>query len=174
MSSTREHHAKAEQLLEQARTTRGQSSRSLILAEAQVHATLALSAPPATSPPSPGQAQTGSTASTGEPLPVQPSGDISYTPLPYRPPGERRAGHRIPAGQESLPPADRGTPRQRAGSPAVRTPTPPGTSRPHPLNPARATRGNRNPTRRGSHPQRVTPVNRPPGASRPPSRPQVP
>ncbi len=167
MSSTREHHAKAEQLLEQARTTRGQSSRSLILAEAQVHATLALSAPPATSPPSPGQAQTGSTASTGEPLPVQPSGDISYTPLPYRPPGERRAGHRIPAGQESLPPADRGTPRQRAGSPAVRTPTPPGTKPPAPFEPGPGDPGKQEPDPAGQSPAAGDPGEQAPGGLTP-------
>ena len=48
MSSTHEHHAKAEELLEQARATPDQISRSEILAEAQVHATLALSAAPGT------------------------------------------------------------------------------------------------------------------------------
>ena len=45
MSNAREHHAKAEQLLKQADTTKDQTSRRLILAEAQVHATLALTAP---------------------------------------------------------------------------------------------------------------------------------
>ena len=53
MSSAREHHAKAEQLLEQARTTPDQISRREILAEAQVHATLALSTPAGEGPPGP-------------------------------------------------------------------------------------------------------------------------
>jgi len=39
-----EHHATAEQLLERARTVQDQSRRSMILAEAQVHAILALAA----------------------------------------------------------------------------------------------------------------------------------
>lgn len=59
MSSAREHHARAEQLLEEARTTQDQISHRLILAEAQVHATLALSAPGGTGPPGPGQSETG-------------------------------------------------------------------------------------------------------------------
>jgi hypothetical protein len=50
-----QHRAKAEHLLEEAHTTHDQISRSLIPAEAQVHATLALSAPPGASPPSRGQ-----------------------------------------------------------------------------------------------------------------------
>jgi hypothetical protein len=45
-----------------------------------VHATLALSPPPGTSPPSPGQTQTGSTASTGEARPVVPAGSDEFQP----------------------------------------------------------------------------------------------
>src|SRR5215467_12096575 len=55
MSSAGEHHARAEELLEQARTTPDQISRLEILAEAQVHATLALSAQAGEGPPGQGQ-----------------------------------------------------------------------------------------------------------------------
>jgi hypothetical protein len=54
MSSAREHHAKAEQLLEQAHTEHDSTRRSQILAEAQVHATLALIAAPTPIPSDPG------------------------------------------------------------------------------------------------------------------------
>jgi hypothetical protein len=64
MSSAREHRAKAEQLLEEAHATHDQIGRSLILAEAQVHATLALSAPAGKGPPGPGQDEADSTEST--------------------------------------------------------------------------------------------------------------
>jgi hypothetical protein len=46
-----DHRAQAEQLLEQARSEQDSTRRHLILAEAQVHATLAPSAPPGTNPP---------------------------------------------------------------------------------------------------------------------------
>jgi hypothetical protein len=90
MSSASEHRAKAEQLLEEAHTTHDQISRSLILAEAQVHATLALSAPAGDGPPSPGQAQTGSTASIGEARPVVPAGGDEFPVLPHVPPRATR------------------------------------------------------------------------------------
>ena len=75
MSSSNDHHAKAEQLLEQARTENDSIRRSLVLAEAQVHATLALSAEPGTSPPGPGH-ETRSTARGEElrPARIEPSG----------------------------------------------------------------------------------------------------
>jgi hypothetical protein len=52
--SVQEHHREAERLLEKARTARGQANRSELLAEAQVHATLALSAAPETTVSVPG------------------------------------------------------------------------------------------------------------------------
>ena len=69
MRSAAEHRAKAEQLLEDAHAAGDQISRGLFLAEAQVHATLALTAAPGTGPPGPGQPETSSTASTMEDLP---------------------------------------------------------------------------------------------------------
>jgi len=72
MSSALDHHARAEQLLDQAHAEQDSIRRGLILAEAQVHATLALSAPADKGPPGPGQAQTGSAASTGETRPAFP------------------------------------------------------------------------------------------------------
>jgi len=60
-----EHHREAERLLSEARKEQDSIRRSQILAEAQVHATLALGAPAKISPASPGQAQAADTESTG-------------------------------------------------------------------------------------------------------------
>ena len=60
-----EHRAKAEQLLDQARDAGDQISRSLLLAEAQVHATLALGDPGEMGPAGPGKDQAADTKSTG-------------------------------------------------------------------------------------------------------------
>ena len=65
MSSSREHHAKAEELLELACTENDSIRRSLVLAEAQVHATLALGDPGEMSPAGPGQDQAADTKTTG-------------------------------------------------------------------------------------------------------------
>jgi|HubBroStandDraft_6_1064221.scaffolds.fasta_scaffold891206_1 hypothetical protein len=101
MSSAREHHARAEQLLDQAHAEQDSVRRGQILAEAQVHATLALSAPPETSPPSPGLAKKRrlvpgppaiKTASTGEARPVHPAGSVDIQNLPYVPYDERFTG----------------------------------------------------------------------------------
>jgi hypothetical protein len=73
MSSAREHHARAEQLLEEAHATQDQISRRLILAEAQVHATLALSAPDGNRPATP-QADVGRGEDTFGLAPVSPGG----------------------------------------------------------------------------------------------------
>lgn len=67
-----DHHARAEQLLEQARTTPDQISRREILAEAQVHATLALSAPAGKGPPGPGRDEAADIKSTGAAHPGMP------------------------------------------------------------------------------------------------------
>ena len=79
MSSTHEHHAKAEELLEQARATPDQISRSEILAEAQVHATLAPSAGTGTPPPGPGRGEAGDTRRTGQYHPLGTPADPGLT-----------------------------------------------------------------------------------------------
>jgi integrase/recombinase XerD len=65
MSSAREHYEEAERLLALARAEQDSIRRSLILAEAQVHATLALSAPAGEGPAGPGQDRAADTKSTG-------------------------------------------------------------------------------------------------------------
>ena len=80
MSSAREHHAKAEQLLEQARTTPDQISRREILAEAHVHATLALSTPAGEGPPGPRRDMATET-SPRKPGPAHPGGDKAWRGL---------------------------------------------------------------------------------------------
>jgi hypothetical protein len=86
MNSAREHYEEAERLLALAREEPDSISRHLILAEAQVHATLALSAPAGKGPPGPGHAQTGSTASTRETRPVVPARGAESVVLPHMPP----------------------------------------------------------------------------------------
>ena len=66
MSSARDHYTKAEKLLKRARTEPDSILRSVILAEAQVHATLALGDPGEISQPSPVQNQAADTKSTEE------------------------------------------------------------------------------------------------------------
>jgi hypothetical protein len=88
-----DHHAKAEQLLEQARTTPDQISRSEILAEAQVHATLALSAPAGEGPPGPG---------------LDEAADTQSTRTKYQAPPE--AGDMVAAGEPNPPSAQGGFP----------------------------------------------------------------
>ena len=109
MNNAGEHHAKAEQLLEQARTEQDSIRRHLILAEAQVHATLALSAPARTSLPGPGRGEAGDTRRTEQVHPLGTPADPGLTrpqahgrtlpdrrkggpePSPGSPPGERGA-----------------------------------------------------------------------------------
>ena len=86
MNSAREHYEEAERLLALARREQDSIRRGLILAEAQVHATLALSAPAGKDPPGPGEAQAGSSASTGEARPVVPAGGAESLVLPHVPP----------------------------------------------------------------------------------------
>ena len=166
-----DHHAKAEQLLEKARTTPDQISRSEILAEAQVHATLALSAATRTSPPGPGQAQTGSTARprgrvracrgcidpgarSGPPAPgATDTPPDATTPPPRSHPGTRHAARN--------PPMRGGARRGDSSTPIRKTPRPGGDAeesttgtgtRPRPRNPARL----------GSHPRGAIPTTRTP------------
>jgi hypothetical protein len=65
MRSASEHYEEAERLLALARTEQDSIRRSLILAEAQVHAILALSAPAGIGPAGPGQDRAADTKSTG-------------------------------------------------------------------------------------------------------------
>ena len=67
------HHQRAEQLLADARNEPNSVSRTLILAEAQVHATLALSAPAGEGPPGPRRNKAAET-SPGELVPGHPGG----------------------------------------------------------------------------------------------------
>jgi len=85
MTSSSEHHAKAEQLLDQAHAEQDSIRRGLILAEAQVHATLALSAPAGKGPPRPGRDEAADTQSTGAAHPDMPEGG---GPRPARPAGQ--------------------------------------------------------------------------------------
>ena len=189
MSSALDHHARAEQLLDQAHAEQDSIRRGLILAEAQVHATLALSAPADKGPPGPGQAQTGSAASTGETRPAFPM-------RPGVPPGATTH----PTWRDDLartgPPEVTGRRRPTANPPCAfrrslagmlcahrlrKTPIPEDAGRRisgRNRNPARRsnrslTPGSRNPVRRGSHPQRAAPATRNPAALDPSRRPQV-
>jgi hypothetical protein len=107
MSSAREHRAKAEQLLEEAHATHDQIGRSLILAEAQVHATLALSAPAGKGPPGPGQDEADSTEITDSTLGADsdmPEGSGSFPAEPYGSPGATRRPARPDGPTPTAPP----------------------------------------------------------------------
>jgi hypothetical protein len=97
-----QHYERAEQLLEEAHTTHDQISRRLILAEAQVHATLALSAAPGTSPPGQGQPESRGTTRDVDlaPSTLTPYETGRTRPArPARPPGDTTA--QTPASQTS-------------------------------------------------------------------------
>jgi len=116
MGSPSEHYEEAERLLALAHMEKDGTSRSLILAEAQVHATLALSAPVGSSP---GQAQAGSTAGTGEARSGMPGDSGPFQPRPYGSSTKpaRPGGIRGPIIVESAPPApSRPRPIQVSGS----------------------------------------------------------
>jgi hypothetical protein len=112
MSSDHEHHEEAERLLRDARTEQDSVRRSLILAEAQVHATLAFSAPAGEGRPGPGQDRAADTKSTGETRPARPAGQpdsLSPGTLTPAPPGEpesepypRVRGDRPPPDNEAV------------------------------------------------------------------------
>ena len=87
-----QHHERAEQLLSDARKEPDSFRRSLILAEAQVHATLALSAPVQKGPPGPGQSETRSTAATRGADPGRSEGGDDFDPQLHMPPGETSPG----------------------------------------------------------------------------------
>ena len=96
MSSAREHHAKAEELLKQLPADHDSIRRSLILAEAQVHATLALRDPGEMGPASPEQDQAADIKSTG----------AAHS-------GMRKAGNVRPAAPAGF--SDRASPESRPG-----------------------------------------------------------
>jgi hypothetical protein len=123
-----QHHDKAEELLSDARTEPDSFRRRLILAEAQVHATLALSAPAGTSPPGREQTQTGGTAGTGGRLPGWPEGGVGFDPQPHAPGGERTPGHRYPPGEHPLRRAE----ERRASTPPAPPPVTASPSGPEP------------------------------------------
>jgi len=80
--NTAEHHDAADRLLEQARTEQDSIRRSLILAEAQVHATLAAGAAPKTSLASRGQSDAWGRESAGAvPSAWTPGSDPEESPL---------------------------------------------------------------------------------------------
>jgi len=108
MISAREHHAKAEELLEKAHTAGDQISRGLILAEAQVHATLALGDPGA------------DTKSTGAAQSGMHNADVLN-----------------PAGPAETDPVAAPGRRARLSSPAPRPDLPDDLPAPHPFRPAR-------------------------------------
>jgi hypothetical protein len=85
MSSAREHYEEAEGLLALARAEQDSIRRSLILAEAQVHATLALSTPAGMGPPGPGRDEAAGTQSTGAAHPDMREGGVLR---PARPAGQ--------------------------------------------------------------------------------------
>jgi hypothetical protein len=95
ISSARDHHANAEQLLERARAEQDSIRRHLILAEAQVHATLALGAPAERSP---GQDEADGTMSTEVAYSGVPEGSGPFEMQPYSSSAAiRRAGGATPS-----------------------------------------------------------------------------
>jgi hypothetical protein len=106
MRSASEHHEEAERRLEEARTEQDSIRRRLILAEAQVHAILALSAPAGKGPPGPGQDEAADTESTGTahqaPPPPSPGTPTSTPPVVPREKGTARGQPGCPAGPGAL------------------------------------------------------------------------
>ena len=173
MSSASEHHEEAERLLALARIEQDGTRRGLILAEAQVHATLALSAAPGTSPPSPGQAQTGSTASTGEARPVVPEGSADFPMLPHVPPRERISGRRYPPGEdprrrtEERRVSARAAPPPVPASPHSPEPSPPIPAHPSPRRPPEEQPREQEPGPAGQSPVPGNPGDQEPGGPAP-------
>jgi hypothetical protein len=148
MNSATEHHEEAERLLALARTEQDSIRRSLILAEAQVHAALALSAPAGKGPADPGQDRAADTKSTGtahqtlaSPSPGTPTYGHPRWPkgtdlTPARPAGQLGPrGSRLPPDNEPIrkvaqpPPADfvrTGNPSQPVPDPEPEQPGPDG------------------------------------------------
>jgi hypothetical protein len=169
MSSASDHHAQADELLNQAHAEQDSIRRGLILAEAQVHATLALSAVTGTAPPGPGRGEAGDTHRTEQVHPLRAPADPGLTgpqahagtltgwrkggpePSPGSPPGERGA---------------RGVSSSRPRTPSTPRDVPPGelpeqVPRPMPRPPVPGAPGDEEPGRPGDQEPRG------PGASEP-------
>ena len=141
MSRT-QHHDRAKELLSDARTEPDSFRRRLILAEAQVHATLALSAPAGKDPPGPGQDRAADIKSTGAAHPGMAKGTNK---VPARPAGQPRpGGARPPTDNEPVrkvaqpAPAEyvrTGTPRNRYPARVPGQPEPPGPGKKEPGDP---------------------------------------
>jgi hypothetical protein len=101
MNSAREHYEEAERLLALLRTEQDSIRRHLILAEAQVHATLALSASAGEGPAGPGQDRAADTKSTGT------AHQTLASPSPGTPP---YAHPRWPKGTDQAPAGPAGQP----------------------------------------------------------------
>lgn len=147
MSSASDHHAQADELLNQAHAEQDSIRRGLILAEAQVHAILALSAVTGTARPGPGRGEAGDTRRTEQVHPLGTPADPGLTrpqahgrtlpgwrkggpePSPGSPPGERGARGvsssrpRTPYTPRDVPPGE--LPEQ-APRPVPRPPVPGG------------------------------------------------
>src|SRR5256885_14298778 len=128
MSSPSDHHARAEQLLGQAPKEQDSIRRSQILAEAQVHATLALSAPDGTGPPGLGQPETGYAWGRAQ---DRFEGSAGFGLQPYGPGGGGAPGRRGRAPRPPGPPPPRGTGNPRPRARRARAP-PPHRGRPPP------------------------------------------
>ena len=127
MSSAREHHDEAERLLALARIEQDGTRRGLILAEAQVHATLALSAPAGKGPSGPGQPETGYAAHAWPHDPGWSEDSADFEPQPDAP------GRRYPPGKHPLLQPRAGEARVSGpAAPQSAPPAPPDT-RPPPL-----------------------------------------
>ena len=153
-----DHHREAERLLSEARKEQDSIRHSLILAEAQVHATLALSAATRTSPPGPGQAQTGSTARPRGPDPGSSEGSVGFAPADATS-GERAPGHRYPPGEHPLRKAEERRARARAAPPTVRaSPHGPEPPTPIPAHPAPRRRPEEQPQEQEPGPEGQSPA----------------
>jgi hypothetical protein len=133
MSSAREHHDEAERLLALARIEQDGTRRGLILAEAQVHATLALSAPAGKGPSGPGQPETGYAAHAWPHDPGWSEDSADFEPQPDAP------GRRYPPGKHPLLQPRAGEARvSGSAAPQSAPPHRPTQDHPHSLNQARA------------------------------------
>jgi hypothetical protein len=120
MNSATEHHAKAEQLLDQAQAEEDSFRRAQILAEAQVHAILALSAPAERSP---GQDEAADTQSTETARQDMPEGSGPFEIQPHSSSARiRRGGWDPPVSPETATrkSPDRGSRGRGTGGPRIR------------------------------------------------------
>jgi hypothetical protein len=161
MSRSSEHHATAEQMLDLAHAEQDSTRRGQILAEAQVHATLALSAPAEIGL---GQDEALSTESTLAEDPGVPEGSSQNQRLYYLRWRLRRLGIAIPARPETAP--GKSTRRRReTGRSTPRTPSGPG-AREHTGNPPVRPKAEPRPVSAPAAPQPAPPA--PPDTTPPP------